>query len=678
MLKANGTFISLSILAAFATAGVLTAQGRGPQAPQPPGPPPFVSPIFGDSMVLQRDKPNPIWGWSQPGDTVRVEIADKAASATAAADGRWQVKIQPPAAGGPYTVKITGKQTVELHDVLVGDIWLCSGQSNMQFGLPGARNGAEEVKNANYPQMRFYVVGEKVSYSPVDVPRGTWKVVSPATVGGRGGGLSAAAYFFARRTQESTHIPIGLIQAAVGGVPAETFVSADGFRSLKEFAAGVAEVERRAKLPGRQYGNFIMHWLDEYDTGTKDGANWADPKMDDSSWKTVTIPGAFQQLGVADVPSLCWFRKEITLPDPLPQGGGRILLGEVEKMDTVYVNGQQVGASSWVENPRAYGARGLVPGKNVIAIRLYKVKPHGGFLAKPEDLKLTIGSTTIPLAGEWKGKVAVDGHPGAVLPLGPENLDSMPAVLYNGMLAPIAPLAITGAVWYQGESNSERAYQYRTLLPALIADWRKQFGQGDFPFLIASLPAFQPRKDQPGDDSWAELREAQILAAKNVPHTCVAITVDTGDANNIHPIDKKEVGDRLAFCALAEHYGVKVPYIGPTLAKVEKTKGALKLHFDHTDGGLVVKGDKLGEFAIAGADHKWYWADAHLEGNTIVVSSPSVPKPEAARYAWQSNPLASLFNGAGLPAVPFRTDDWPEETAHHATYGNDSVHQAEQ
>ncbi len=682
---AIGRFLFVSAASALTVAGIfaqppqgnpLATPALGGRGQQEAGPPPFVSAIFGDSMVLQRDKPNTIWGWSTPGEVVKVEIADKSGTGTAGADGKWQVKIQPPPVGGPYTLKITGKQTVELKDVLVGDVWICAGQSNMGFGLGQARNGAEEVKNANYPQMRYFSVPERPSYSPQSVVRGTWRVVTPATVGGRGGGISATAYFFGRKVHQDAKVPIGLIQAAVGGAPGETFVSADGFGAMKEYQSGVAEVERRAKQPGRQYGNFINHWLDEYDIGSKNGANWADPALDDSSWKPVAIPGDFKELGVAGVPALMWFRKEINLPDPLPQGMGRISLGIVSKMDTVYVNGQQTGNSSWVENARNYGARGLKPGRNVIAIRLYKFRPVSGFFSKPETLRLTLGDKTYPLAGEWKGKVAMDGRdPKAVWPLGPETVTSMPTVLYNGMIAPISSLAITGAIYYQGESNTERAVQYRSLLPALITDWRKQFGQGDFPFYIVSLPAFQHRKEQPGDDSWAELREAQSLTAKRLPHTCVAITVDTGDPDNIHPPDKLQVGDRLGYCALADHYGQKVPYSGPTVAKVEKMKGAIKLRFDHADGGLVVKGEKLGEFSIAGADRKWRWADAKIEGNAIVVSSSAVPNPVAVRYAWQSNPLASLFNGAGLPAPPFRTDDWPLSTAKHETYGNDPMDQ---
>ena len=637
--------------------------------PQEPAPLPFVSPIFGDGMVLQRDKPNAIWGWSKPGDSVRVEIGENSTAATAGVDGKWLARVQPPAVGGPYTVKIaSAQQTVELKDVLVGDVWLCSGQSNMQFGLGQARGGAEEIKNANYQQIRYYVVGERTSYSRANVPRGSWRPVTSAAMGGRGGGISAAAYFFGKKVYETMHVPIGLVQVAVGGVPAETFTSVDALRPLKDFDERIAFFERQREKGGREYGNYIMHWYDDYDIGSKNGS-WADPGLDDSSWKTVTIPGGFKELSVADVPSLCWFRKEITISDAAAQGAARVYLGNVDKMDTVYVNGQQIGSSSWVENPRVYFARGLKPGRNVIAIRLFNLKPDGGFISPPDTLRLVLSDgTAIPLAGEWKGKVAVDGHPPQPLPPGYESVVSMVSVLYNGMLAPIAPLAITGAIWYQGESNAERAVQYRKLLPAMIGDWRKLFGQGDFPFYIVSLPAYMHRKEAPGTDSWAEMREAQNIAAKSVPNSCVAIAVDTGNPDNIHPIDKKEVGDRLALCALGGYYGLKIPNAGPTLSRLERLPGALKLHFDHADGGLVVKGEKLGEFSVAGDDHKWYWADARIEGDTVIVSSQSVPDPKAVRYAWQANPLATLFNGAGLPAVPFRSDDWPGVTDKNTIY----------
>ena len=621
---------------------------------------PLVSPMFGDYMVVQRGKPNPIWGWTTPGQKVIVEMAGHTASGVAQADGRWEARIDPPAPGGPYTLKISGPQTVELHEVLVGDVWLCGGQSNMQLGLGQAANGPEEIKAANHPEIRLYSVAQHSSYSKTAIPQGEWKVCSPQTAG-EGGGFSAVAYYFGRRVQEDVHIPIGLIEDCIGGTPAETWTSPEALHRLKDFDAGLAEVERLKARGGREYGNYIMHWYDDYDIGVK-GKPWSAVDLDDSEWKTVQLPGGFAELGVADAPSVCWFRKEITLPDPLPAGRATIQLGVVEKMDTTFINGQWVGASSWVENPRVYSIRDgvLKPGKNLVTIRVLKTKPNGGFMVKAEGLRLVLGDgSVIPLAGQWKGALSVDARPPHPMPMGYENYPTMPSVLYLGMLEPVAPLAITGAIWYQGEANSERAYQYRTLLPTMIADWRKLFGQGDFPFYIVSLPAFMHHQDQPVEAAWAELREAQALTAREVHNSGLAVTIDTGEADNIHPKDKKVVGERLALCALAQHYGEKIPYQGPTFKSVERLSGALRLHFDHTDGGLMAKGGKLGEFSVAGADHKWRWAEARIEGDTIVVSLPEVSEPVAARYAWQSFPKATLYNGAGLPAVPFRTDDWP-------------------
>ncbi len=626
---------------------------------------PFLSPIFGDNMVLQRGKANTIWGWSDPGDKVQVEIAGKHASGLAGADRRWQVKIHPPHVGGPYTLTIKGHQTVELHNVLVGDVWLCGGQSNMEVPLRFARNGEEEVKAANYPEIRFFTVATHVAYHPTDVPEGSWKVVSPET----SDRLSAVAYYFARKVQNEIHAPIGLVVDAVGGTPAEAWASADGLRPLHDFDVPLAELAKLTEAGAPEYGNYVMHWYDQYDVGLK--GNWSAEDFDDSSWKQVDVPGGFAELGVPDTPALVWFRREITLPETIPAGRTLIFLGSIERMDTVYINGKQVGASAWVENPRVYFIRDgvLKPGKNVIAIRVLKTKPQGGFLAKAEDLRLMLADkTSIPLAGKWKGQLSLDARPPQPLPIGYENWPVMPSVLYQGMLAPIAPFSITGALWYQGEQNSDRGFQYRKIMPVMIADWRKLFGQGDFPFYIVSLPAFHKHSDTPIDDTWAETRESQAIAAASVRNSCLAVTIDTGDPDNIHPKDKIPVGERLAFCALAKHYGKKVVYAGPTLASVDRIPGSIRLKFTHTDGGLVVKGDKLEEFAIAGEDKKWYWADARIEGNTVVVSSPSVPNPKEVRYAWQGDPKATLFNGAGLPAGPFRTDTWPGITDSQRPY----------
>jgi sialate O-acetylesterase len=651
-------------------AGFLFAHCGSAQPPNPTGavakPLPFLSPIFGDNMVLQRGKPNIIWGWSKPGDQVEVQIEDKKASAIAGADHRWQVKIDPPSPGGPYTVKIAGRQTVELHNVLVGDVWLCAGQSNMQVGLGTARNGPENVKAANHPDIRFFSVGARSAYHTVEVPEGAWKVVSPETAER----MSAVGYYFARRVQQDVHIPIGLVVDALGGTPAEAWTSADALRPLHDFDLPMAEVQRLADEGAPEYGNYVMHWYDQYDAGVK--GNWAAPGFDDSGWKTVDVPGGFNELGAPDTPALAWFRREIDLPDPLPAGMPLIFLGSIERMDTVFINGKSVGGSAWVENPRVYPLFGevLKPGKNIIAIRVLKTKPDGGFLGKPNELHLMLGDkSTIPLAGKWKGKISVDAKPPQPLPIAYENWPVMPTVLYEGMLKPIAPLAITGALWYQGEQNSDRGYQYRKILPVMIADWRRLFAQGDFPFYIVSLPEFKERSATPVDgDEWAETRESQAIAAATVPNSCLAVTIDTGDPANLHPKDKQPVGDRLALCALAKHYGEKVSFAGPTLSSVKREAAFIRLQFTNIDGGLVAKGPKLEEFAIAGEDRKWYSADAHIEGDSVIVSSPSVPHPTEVRYAWQSNPAATLFNAAGLPAGPFRTDTWPGKTESHRPY----------
>ncbi|HEY1661781.1 MAG TPA: sialate O-acetylesterase [Verrucomicrobiae bacterium] len=625
---------------------------------------PFVSPMFGDNMVLQRDKPNSIWGWATPGEKVTVEIAGKSVTAVAGADGRWQTEFRPPAVGGPYALKVyDADQRVEFHEVLVGDVWLCGGQSNMEFGLTMARNGTNEVLAANHPELRLFIVAKQVSYVPTNLLTGTWRICSPDTVATDGwNGFSAVAYFFGKRLQDRLHVPIGLVEDCWGGTPAESWMAPTSLRKLKSFDAPLDEIDRLAAKGGPEYGSFLMHWLDEYDIGNN---LWGATNFDDSSWKTVTIPGGFSDLGVGDVPAICWFRKEITLPNPLPPGKATLRLGPIEKMDTTYINGQWVGASSWVENPRAYGINDgvLQPGKNLIAIRVFKSLPTGGFIGKPDDLKIVLGDNTeVPLAGGWKAALSCDARPPHPMPLTLENYPTMPEVLYLGMIDPVAPLAIRGAIWYQGEANFQRAWQYRTLLPNMIGDWRKAFGQGDFPFYIVSLPQFMAHRDQPGDDAWAELREAQAFTASTVKNSALIVTVDTGDANNIHPTDKKTVGDRLAYSALATEYGKKIPDTGPAYKSFKQIPGALKIRFTHADGGLVVKGDKLGEFSIAGADHQWHWANAKIDGDSVIVSSPDVSAPVAVRYAWQANPEATLFNGAGFPAAPFRTDDWPLST----------------
>lgn len=639
----------------------LVAAGvRGAENPDRP----LVSPMFGDHMVLQRDKSTRLWGWTGTGETVHVAMAGITAEKVAGPDGRWEIAILPPAVGGPYELDVSSpERTVVLHDVLVGDVWLCGGQSNMELPLSRTLDGDREIKSANHPQIRLFKVNSHPAYRPTWRLDGSWKVCSPETVAAEGG-FSAVAYYFAGKIQSETNVPIGLIEDCVGGTPAEAWTSPETLRSLKDFDAGLEEVERHRARGGAEYGNYIMHWYDDFDIGQR-GASWAATTLDDHDWKTVTVPGDFSELGVGDAPSVCYFRKTVVLPDPLPAGQASIQLGVVERMDTTYINGQWVGASAWVENPRSYFIKDeiLKPGTNVITVRVFETKPNGGFESPADKLRLVLGNNTvIPLAGEWRGKVSVDARPPHPLPLGFQNWPVMPGVLFDGMIAPVAPFGIKGAIWYQGEANADRAYQYRKLLPTMIADWRKAFQQDDFPFYIVSLTAFTPHRNQPGDDAWAELREAQAMTARSIPNSGLAVTIDIGDPGNIHAGDKKDVGERLALWALVKDYGIAQPCSGPVFDHAEALPGAFKLYFTHADGGLTAKGGKPGEFSVAGADHKWFWADGKIEGDTVVVASAHVQNPLAVRYAWQANPVATLFNGAGLPAVPFRTDDWPGVT----------------
>lgn len=621
---------------------------------------PFVSPVFGDHMVLQRGKPNTIWGWTKPGSEVRLEVAGTGMRTMSGGDGRWSIQFTPPPAGGPYTLVLDGPEHRELRDVLVGDVWLCGGQSNMEFGLARSNGGDEAIKNADRAGIRLFTAASQVGYSPLPVPKGSWSTCAPDSVAG----FSAVGYHFGLRIHEDQKVPVGLIQVALGGTPAESWTSAEALRPLGDFNAPLDEVTRLRDLGGPQYGNFIAHWYDEYDPGQKNDA-WVTPDLDDTGWTPVTLKDGFSQLGVPETPAVVYFRKKITLPDTASLRGARVQLGIVERMDTVHINGRWIGASAWVENARNYPVPDgvLRVGENSIVIRVLKSRPDGGFRSQAGQLKILLGDNTeIPLEGGWLGKVSVDARPPHPLPAGYENWPVMPSVLYNGMIAPLAPMALTGSIWYQGEANAGRNEQYRKLLPAMIGNWRQAFGQGDFPFYIVSLAAFMPHSDTPGGPGgWAEFRDAQAYVARTVKNSGLALAIDKGDGADIHPRDKREIGERLALCALSGHYGRKIAGSGPVLQTTEPVVSgeALRLRFDHADGGLMAREGLLDEFSVAGDDLKWSWAEARIEGDSVIVSSPQVRRPKYVRYAWQSNPKATLYNRAGLPAVPFRTDGNP-------------------
>jgi sialate O-acetylesterase len=641
---------------------------------------PFLSQMFTSNMVLQRNMKDPIWGWTDPGKEVTVSIDGKTVKATADAQGKWLAKIGPFPAGGPYKLTVSGPQTVELDNVLVGDVWVCSGQSNMEMGIGNVNNAQQEIADANYPQIRLYTVEKTVATKPrTDLGKddhnlyGQWSVCTPQTVATGGwNGFSAVGYFFGRELYNQLNVPIGLIHTSWGGTIAEAWTSGPALRPLKDFDGAIDQLEKAnaEQSPVEQdHGKAMAAWYVKNDPGIRD--RWDGDAYDATGWQTMNLPTAWEQAGIPELAKfdgIVWFRKEFTLPAGAEQKDLKLHLGPIDDDDTTWVNGVQVGAIEGYNINRTYTvhAGALKPGRNVIAVRVLDTGGAGGIWGKPEQMSLEIpGEPSISLAGPWLYRIGIDLTKASALPVAINNNPNIPTVLYNGMVAPLIPFGIKGAIWYQGESNAGRAYQYRKLLPAMISDWRSRWGEGDFPFYIVQLANWQALQTQPGDDQWAELREAQSMTAKDVPHSGIAVIVDIGDAADIHPKDKQDVGKRLALNALAKDYGRKIEYSGPVYKSMKVEGDKIVLSFDHVDRGLVAKGEKPEGFAIAGDDKKWVWGDAKIVGNTVVVSSPQVSKPVAVRYAWHINPICNLYNKAGLPASPFRTDDWPGVTVNN-------------
>jgi sialate O-acetylesterase len=480
--------------------------------------------IFGDHMVLQQKKTIPVWGKADPGESVTVTLGDVSRKATACGEGRWRVDLPKMKAGGPYELKIKGAgNSLLFSDVLVGEVWIGSGQSNMQWTVADSNNAEREIANAQYPKIRLFDVKRTVATSPQDDCTGEWKVCSPETLPS----FSAVLYYFGRELhQQLNDMPMGLIHTSWGGTPAESWTS----RPMLE----------------------------------------SDPQ----------------------------------------------LVGLVKKWDKTLADYPQAKA--------AYDE----------ALAVWEAEAE---------------------------KAKAEGKEAPKKPKAPEGPDHpwLASGLYNAMIAPLVPYAIQGAVWYQGESNANRAYQYRTLFPAMINDWRNAWGQGNFSFYFVQLANFTEVKEKPADSDWAELREAQTMAL-SLRKTGMATIIDIGEADDIHPRNKQDVGKRLAFNALAKDYGRQIIFSGPMYKNMQIRNGAIVLSFNHAHGGLrAADNGELTGFAIAGSDKKFVWADAVVRGKTVVVSSPDVKEPVAVRYAWANNPVCNLVNGAGLPASPFRTDDWP-------------------
>ena len=631
---------------------------------------PLVHPLFSEGMVVQRDVPITVWGWSEAGQKITVTLAGKTAETTVVAEGSWRVKIGPFAAGGPHELVISGPQSLTIKDVLVGDVWICSGQSNMEMGI-GACNAPDDIAQANFPQIRLLTVPRRVAIEPETLLAARWLPCSPVQVQqGLWGGFSATGFYFGRQLHQELHIPIGLIHSSWGGTIAEAWTGLEGLSPLADFKTSINQfttaVAGLKKQGGLDYGLLFDEWYQVNDTGTMQ--QWWKPETDVGAWKVAeNMPRSWESSGLPDYDGIVWFQRSVEIPAAWTGKDLELGLGWIDDMDTTWFNGVRVGATDRHDVDRIYKvpAAAIRSGTNIITFRVLDTGGDGGLMSKPEHLFIKpVGEAQgVSLAGTWRMKDTISM---SKLPRLPQRIDggnpNVTTVLYNGMIAPLVPFSLKGAIWYQGESNAGRAWQYRSLLPAMITDWRSRFGVGDFPFYIVQLAAWQEACQEPRDHEWAELREAQAVTAKTLPNAGLAVAIDLGDAKDIHPRNKREVGRRLALCALANTYGKKITWSGPWFRAMEPAGQAIRLRFDHVGQGLVARNDRLTGFSIAGENRTFVWADAKIDGDTVLVSSPQVTKPVAVRYAWDINPACGLANKDGLPAVPFRTDDWPAIT----------------
>ncbi len=636
--------------------------------------------VFSDNMVIQHGIAIPVWGWSEPGDKITVEFRGQKKTALARKDGTWSVKLgKAPISCEPREIRVSSKisksSILQIKNVLVGEVWVCSGQSNMEWQMVNTRNAAHEMATANYPNMRLFTVPKVADISPKQDIVGSWSCCSTETIGG----FSAVAYFFGREIHRKTGVPVGLINTSWGGTIAEAWTSREAMTADPFFKKVIGEYESELSNPDDAVKGVAAkqkEWSEKFDIkDTKnegEGKGWHKPDTDTANWREMELPTTWQAAGHV-YSGIFWFSREVDVPAHWAGQDLTLAIGPTDKSDVTYFNGTRVGSITMEQRsdawctPRIYTVPGnlVKSGRNVITVRVFSNIYGGGLIGTPNQMLLIPvagkDETPIPLSGVWKYEIETNFglvQPPPPPPRGQGNPNS-PYMLFNNMIKPILPYGMRGAIWYQGESNADKAKQYRNLFPLMIQSWRKAWKQGSFPFYFVQLANFNPVKKQPDDSQWAELREAQTMTL-SLPNTDMAVIIDIGEAADIHPRNKQDVGLRLALPALAKLHGFKnLVYSGPIYKSMKVEKGNVRISFNHVGGGLVVHGKKLEGFSIAGKDKKFVWADARIEGSTVVVSNPQVTKPVALRYAWAENPPCNLFNSSDLPASPFRTDNWP-------------------
>jgi sialate O-acetylesterase len=619
--------------------------------------------LFSNHMVLQRDKEIAVWGWADPGEKISVSLASQARTTTAASDGRWKIAVSPMPAGGPFTLTVKGKKTIALRDVMLGEVWVASGQSNMTYALSGAAGSAEEIPKAIYPEIRFFTVPREVALiSQEDTLPVAWEICSPDTAKK----FSAVSYFFARDLYKALRVPIGIVLSSWPGSAGEEWTDDKSLQRAPELKP-IAERWDASPAPVKSFAAQPAPLSLEFDDfELVHAAEGAKPlpfaKFDGGMVSTAT--GGNWIYDWDDAPGTSF---ELVTPGHGGAGFAARVAGTFDAMSSSRLQANFERDESPMD-VRAYaGIRFWVRGDGLF--QLETIQPtisdwdnysSETFPATPEWKQFTVWFKDLKQAG-WgvATPLTLDALTGFLLNITPTIGDPPrpPSGLYNGMIAPLQMYRIRGALWYQGEGNTWRAYQYRTLLPALIRGWRSGWAEGDFPFLIVQLPNLGSSPEL-GDSIWAELREAQLLTVKTVPNTGLAVAIDVGDAGNLHPPRKAEIGERLALWALGTTYGKKIVHSGPLYESSRIEGNRIRIQFQQTGSGLEARDGELKGFAIAGADRKFHWASARIEGGSVLVSSPDVSAPVAVRYAWAGSPVCNLYNKEGLPASPFRTDDW--------------------
>ncbi len=619
--------------------------------------------FFGNHMVVQRGQPITIWGWADPYEQIKVEFKDQTEKVEADDEGNWRVTFGPEPAGGPYQLTVSGNNKLRFENILVGDVWVCSGQSNMQWMIDqtGFIENDSNFIAKNY--LRLFSVQIDTDYFPrQDLKGGEWKVLSQENINQ----FSAVAYHFGKNLMDSLKIPIGLINSSLGATSIETWMSNESLLRFEQFKAELEPIVASGKTFSQirlEFEKNRKEWEAKYYLkGPGIDGQWHRPDTDVSDWQNYTGPGAWEERGLPNHDGAVWFRANFDLPSSYDQDSFFVSLSQIDDYDITWINGNKVGETFGRHNHRNYTFPTSMakPKDNVIVIRAFDLGGQGGFTTNPFW-------TSELVRGPWKMKAGKSINPDDFPTLPTVNVSpfSSPAVLYNANIAPLTSLEIAGFIWYQGESNVIRAVEYRQLFPALIRDWRSQWKDPNLPFLFVQLANHHPEAEEPGESQWAELREAQDQAL-SLPNVGRAVTIDIGEADDIHPRNKQDVGFRLALAALRIAYSKAVIHSGPIFQSVEFVSGQAVVQFEQVGSGLMTK-NKHGYvhgFAIAGADKQFYWASAEIRDEKVWVYIDKVSEPVAVRYAWSDNPGAlDLFNKEGLPAAPFRSDRWQLSTA---------------